>query len=747
MLKDLPRSAIFLFVSLGVSLLVAGCDGLGASDSLTEEPEKNTQSPHEELSLFESTNDLGARMTHLDGTIKMNPAGLAKEAPVIELTSLARVDPPGDTTRASHLTFSGGTVFAGYKALGNPFKGGVDFLDATNPTTLRDINSLGSDALDVQEVAYDFDDKILYVAGALDLSTTTRGLEGTPALVARVTNFRDPESRVVGLTDNVGKSVIAAPQGDARHDVYVATDEQAVYRFNKDLEDQVRQEIEDGEIRSIAATENTVFAVDRGASLHQSDVGSTNRFSKSNLVGSGVGDLAIGRLHARGKNVLNGDRLFLALGSEGLAVVDAQSGDLLFRRDSPYYTSVTLHQDEPKVDEEPNELVYGARLNGLMDIYTVADGGIDTGDQSTGLDKVGTFDLSKLDGVSLGDEQVNQVLGVGCHIYLANSTEGVAILRIGNGQSCGLKTGPENQPPTAKDDTDTTEEDTPTTTDVLANDSDPDGSLDASTVTITDDPVNGSVNVNSSTGEVTYEPDPGFTGDDAYEYTVDDSEGAISNEAEVTITVNGSNQPPTAKDDSDETDKGESVTTDVLANDQDPDGTLDNSSVKVVEDPDHGSVTVKSSGEIEYTPDASFTGTDPYRYTVDDTDGATSNEATVEIEVKDVKSAPSPPSGAKAISFAAFCTTQGDFDADDVEIIDTITKGDGGEEEVLSIAWESDVQLSTVVLKAGPNMYNYPGGTSGGAASEAGDAAGSDQSPSSPCPDGEDLVVKKTDLE
>jgi hypothetical protein len=47
------------------------------------------------------------------------------------------------------------------------------------------------------------------------------------------------------------------------------------------------------------------------------------------------------------------------------------------------------------------------------------------------------------------------------------------------------------------------------------------------------------------------------------------------------------------------------------------------------------------------------------------------------------------------------------------------------------------VSLDTVVLKAGPTIQNVPGGTAGTTTSGAGTDAGPDQSPPSPCPDGQ----------
>lgn len=545
-----------LILTLSVGLLLVGCDsvGTGAISNPISEGSADTES------LFEATNDLASRMStsgQASGqTMTLNPFGALRgqgaaatsKASSVTLTSIAQIDPPGDTTRASHLTYANGTVYAGYKALGDPFKGGIDILDASDPTNILEVNSLGSDKLDVQEVVYDGDEDALYVAGAMDPSNTTLGLRGTPALLSKVTNFSSPQTSTVGLTGRVGKSVVTAPDGDAQHDLYIATDEETLYRYNADLENEVSQTVQNVEFRSVATTSSSVFTVDRGASVYSSDVGAANSLTELKGIGSGVGDLAIGRIHARNEPVLNGDRLFLALGSEGLAVLDASSGDVLFRRSGPYYTSLTLHEDAPDVSNAPTDLVYGARPNGIIDVYRVGENGIDEGDTSSGLTEVGTFDLSALDGVNFGTSpQVNQVRGVGCNVYIANSNEGVVALEIGGIAGCG------------------------------------DG------------------------------------GDD------DDGE------------------------------------------------------------------------------------------------------------------APDPPEDAKAISFAAYCTTEDNWSSDDVSIVDTKENDDG---EVVSIAWTSDTELSTVVLKAGTSLFNYDGGFSGGAASGAGDSAGSDQSPSSPCPSGEDLIFK-----
>jgi CSLREA domain-containing protein/uncharacterized repeat protein (TIGR01451 family) len=69
-----------------------------------------------------------------------------------------------------------------------------------------------------------------------------------------------------------------------------------------------------------------------------------------------------------------------------------------------------------------------------------------------------------------------------------------------------------NDPPVAANDSATTLEDTPVTIDVLANDTDPDGSLVPSSVHVTSEPANGSTAVNGTTGAIAYTPDPDWNG-------------------------------------------------------------------------------------------------------------------------------------------------------------------------------------------------------------------------------------------
>ena len=76
--------------------------------------------------------------------------------------------------------------------------------------------------------------------------------------------------------------------------------------------------------------------------------------------------------------------------------------------------------------------------------------------------------------------------------------------------------------------------------DVTANDVDADGDIDPTTVVLTtggNTQRGGTVSVDLVTGEVTYVPKRGFRGTDTFKYTVDDNDGAPSNEATVRVNV------------------------------------------------------------------------------------------------------------------------------------------------------------------------------------------------------------------
>ncbi|MDH3598775.1 MAG: cadherin-like domain-containing protein, partial [Candidatus Tectomicrobia bacterium] len=98
-----------------------------------------------------------------------------------------------------------------------------------------------------------------------------------------------------------------------------------------------------------------------------------------------------------------------------------------------------------------------------------------------------------------------------------------------------------NAPPVAADDTATTLVNNEVTVDVLANDSDADG--DTLSVDSVTQPANGTVNINTD-DTVTYTPHAGYTGSDTFTYTVSDGSGGTDS-GSVTVTIDGTLEPPT----------------------------------------------------------------------------------------------------------------------------------------------------------------------------------------------------------
>ncbi len=220
-----------------------------------------------------------------------------------------------------------------------------------------------------------------------------------------------------------------------------------------------------------------------------------------------------------------------------------------------------------------------------------------------------------------------------------------------------------NGAPNAADDMASTAEDTGVTIDVLTgSDTDPEGdslSVDSQMVM---DPSHGSVEVNPD-NTITYTPDADYNGNDSFTYTVRDDSGNTDT-ATVNITVTPENDPPEAVDDTASTAEDTDVVIDVLANDGDIDG--DSLAIHALGTPSHGRVSLVD-GEVLYTPDADFNGSDSFTYTVDDGNGG-QDTATVTVTVNPVNDAPVAVTDDKTVDedgSVTFDVLANDIDADD----------------------------------------------------------------------------------
>lgn len=188
---------------------------------------------------------------------------------------------------------------------------------------------------------------------------------------------------------------------------------------------------------------------------------------------------------------------------------------------------------------------------------------------------------------------------------------------------------------TAVDDTASTGQNTAVTTAVLSNDAHTANGapLDPTSLTATQG-THGTVVVRND-GTITYTPTAGYTGPDAYTYTVCDTSTPtpVCGTATVNVTV-GANVV-TAVDDTANTTPGVAVTTDVRANDSSSTGQpLAVPTINTV--PGHGTTAIDpTTGVITYTPATGFSGADAYTYQVCDTSSPTPvcSIATVTVNV------------------------------------------------------------------------------------------------------------------
>ncbi|WP_373925608.1 tandem-95 repeat protein, partial [Vibrio parahaemolyticus] len=197
--------------------------------------------------------------------------------------------------------------------------------------------------------------------------------------------------------------------------------------------------------------------------------------------------------------------------------------------------------------------------------------------------------------------------------------------------SANLDILPINDAPNAENDVITTEEDTAVTIDVLVNDSDVEG--DALSIQSASVPSEqGSVDIVD--GKLVFTPAENFNGEATITYIVTD--GDLTDEAKVAVTVTPVNDSPVAVDDTTSIQEDTAVTIDVLTNDTDVDG--DKLSIESASVPKEQGTVEVVDGKLVFTPVENFNGHAEITYTV--TDGQLTDEAKVTVTVNPVNDAP-----------------------------------------------------------------------------------------------------------
>ena len=197
---------------------------------------------------------------------------------------------------------------------------------------------------------------------------------------------------------------------------------------------------------------------------------------------------------------------------------------------------------------------------------------------------------------------------------------------------------PQNDPPVAEDDINTTFKNIKVSGNVLTNDSDPEGDVLTINTKPAIPPTYGTVVINPD-GTYTYTPNSGFSGIDIFVYEVcDNGSPVLCDQAKVTIKVidlSGANNAPVAINDDYQGSIGLAVKGNVISNDFDPDGNLNPNSVKLIGSaPASGVLTLNTSGTFTYVPASGFMGQVSFIYQICDLGTpALCDMATVTIEI------------------------------------------------------------------------------------------------------------------
>lgn len=144
-------------------------------------------------------------------------------------------------------------------------------------------------------------------------------------------------------------------------------------------------------------------------------------------------------------------------------------------------------------------------------------------------------------GTAILDPETNQVVyqsnpgfvGTDTFSYRVRDNDGA----LSNVASVTVDVATSNILPVAMDDFGDTFSNTAILIDVLNNDSDPDGVIDPTSVSIQSGPSNGIATVDPVTGEITYTPNEDFESTDFFTYLVQDTQSGESNLATVTVNV------------------------------------------------------------------------------------------------------------------------------------------------------------------------------------------------------------------
>ena len=420
---------------------------------------------------------------------------------------------------------------------------------------------------------------------------------------------------------------------------------------------------------SAAGTALTVSdADDAGATMSASITVSSGTLTPGNttglsaITGAGTGALSFSGPKSAINAALEGLKVNPAPNFSGTITVAMQTNDGGNTGSGGALTdSHSVSLSVSAVNDAPALTLPGAQSvaeDGDLTVSGVSIADIDAGASSMTLTMAtshGTITLATTTGLTVSGNGTNSLTAAGSRSalnaalsgfsyapaanYAGSDTMTVNVSDNGHAGSGGTKTAagtiavdvlPVNDVPKAVSDSYTVPEDGEVTLPLLANDTDVES--DTLTVDSWTAPAHGTV---TSGTALAYKPDPNYNGPDSFTYTISDGKGGTAT-ATVDVTVTAVNDAPVAADDSGTMLENESVTVDVLANDDDVDG--DTLSVALETAPSFGSAAVNPDKTITYTPEPDFNGDVSFSYRI--SDGLLHDVATVTVTTDAVNDAP-----------------------------------------------------------------------------------------------------------
>ena len=260
-----------------------------------------------------------------------------------------------------------------------------------------------------------------------------------------------------------------------------------------------------------------------------------------------------------------------------------------------------------------------------------------------------------------------------------------------------INIAPVNDAPKAVNDTAVTNEDTKVNISVLSNDSDPEN--DPLLIADFTQPTHGQV-VLGAGGILGYIPATDYFGADSFTYKAQDSSGATSLAATVTITIAPLPDPPVAVNDEATVaeDTAAGVLIRPLLNDYDPDGASELLRVYDFQQPDHGQVIFHPSDPsrtlLIYIPEPNFSGADYFQYRAFDTTNRISALASVRVTVTPL------PDPTTALDDSALTP-------EDTPVVILVLKNDFDVDGPLTISNVTDPPHGAAVIDPGQTSITY----------------------------------------